>query len=263
MCGSDVAESAGCRGAVPRQTLDIEAAEKAASEFLAALGIAVDGDVLRDTPRRMALAYAEFLSPQEFTPTVFEPVAGYERMIIMRNIAFISLCEHHALPFEGTADVAYLPRGRIVGLSKLARIVDLVARQPQMQERMTAQVADMLEDILDPNGVGVRLQARHMCVSIRGARAAKAVTTTSVLRGEMLRNPAFRLEWLIQTSQGRPSYEYTSVLAAHDGMMPDELQHRCAAPVRECTPATAPGRGVRKRARSLMASSGNGHRLRA
>jgi GTP cyclohydrolase I len=195
----------------------LDAAQRAAAAFLEALGVEIDGDVLRETPRRMALAYAEFLTPHEFVPTVFEPVAGYERMIMMRNVPFVSLCEHHALPFEGTADVAYLPRDRVAGLSKLVRVVDFAARRPQMQERLTTQVADLLEQILDPYGVAVRLQARHMCVSIRGVRAAGAVTVTSVLRGQILQDPVLRLEWLIQCTQARLAYDCMPVQEANDG----------------------------------------------
>jgi len=163
--------------------VDVEAAEAAARDLIRALGMDPDEPSLRRTPARIARAYAELLSPQEFELTTFANGEGYDELVIATDIPFTSICEHHLLPFSGTATVGYLPKDRIVGLSKLARVVDRFARRPQVQERMTKQIADWLDDLLDPRGVGVVLTAEHSCMSLRGIRARGSRTVTSAHTG--------------------------------------------------------------------------------
>lgn len=184
---------------------DLDAATKAAGEFLRGLGIDPDDPAtpdLAETPRRLALAYAELLDVPEFDFTTFANTEGYDELVLVREIPFQSVCEHHLLPFTGVAHVGYLPRGRIVGLSKLARTVDHFARRPQTQERLTMQVADLLEDQLSPRGVGVLLVAEHTCMTLRGARAPGSATTTSSLRGHLRENAAARAEFLTLVNGG-------------------------------------------------------------
>ena len=163
--------------------VDVEAAEAAARDLIRALGMDPDEPSLRRTPARIARAYAELLSPQEFELTTFANGEGYDELVIATDIPFTSICEHHLLPFSGTATVGYLPKDRIVGLSKLARVVDRFARRPQVQELMTKQIADWLDDLLDPRGVGVVLTAEHSCMSLRGIRARGSRTVTSAHTG--------------------------------------------------------------------------------
>jgi GTP cyclohydrolase I len=165
------------------QVVDVEAAETAARDLIRALGMDPDEPSLRRTPARIARAYAELLSPQEFELTTFANGEGYDELVVATDIPFTSICEHHLLPFTGTATVGYLPKDRIVGLSKLARVVDRFARRPQVQERMTKQVADWLDDLLEPRGVGVVLTAEHSCMSLRGIRARGSRTVTSAHTG--------------------------------------------------------------------------------
>jgi len=186
---------------------DLDAAEAAAGLFLQALGVqtadpAGRGD-LALTPRRFATAYAELLSPRSFDFTTFANTERYDELVLVRDIEFASVCEHHLLPFVGVAHVAYLPADRIVGLSKLPRLVEHYARRPQTQERLTTQVADGLEEHLDPRGVGVVLEAEHTCMSLRGARARGARTTTSALRGLVRSDPSSRAEFLTLTGGAR------------------------------------------------------------
>src|SRR6478672_1242271 len=172
--------------ALPQGTgMDLAAAERAAAAFLDALGATTPAD----TPGRMARAYAELLSPRLFDLTTFPNDEGYDELVLVRDIPVRSVCEHHMLPFVGVAHVGYLPADRIVGLSKLARTVDHHARQVQVQERLTVQVGDWLSEHLAPKGVGVVLEAEHMCMSLRGAKAAGARTVTSSLHG-LLRDDA-------------------------------------------------------------------------
>ena len=154
-----------------------------------------DREGLVDTPRRYEAFLEEFLSPDEFKPTVFTN-EGYSEMIVERNITFYSMCEHHLLPFFGTATVAYIPDDKIIGLSKLARTVDHFSRRLQNQERVTTQIADFLQKELSPKGVGVVLNARHLCMEMRGIKKPNAVTTTSCLYGLFQTNPATRSEFL-------------------------------------------------------------------
>ena len=169
--------------------VDLAAAERAVRDLLVALGRDPSSEHLRDTPRRVALAYEELLTPQPFVATTFPNDEGYDGLVLERDIPFSSLCEHHMLPFVGVAHVGYLPADRIVGLSKLARLVEHLARGLQVQERLTVQIGDWLSEHLAPKGVGVVLEAEHMCMSLRGARAAGARTVTSSLHG-LLRDDA-------------------------------------------------------------------------
>ena len=179
----------------PRR-IDLPAAERAAAALLEALGADVRSDHLRETPRRVAKAYAEMLSPAPFNATSFPNDESYDELVLVRDIPFQSLCAHHLLPFHGTAHVAYLPGERIVGLSKLGRVVDLFAHDLQVQERLTTQVADWLEANLAPRGVGVILEAEHLCMSMRGAQKPGALTVTSALRGLVRDDQRTRAEFL-------------------------------------------------------------------
>jgi GTP cyclohydrolase I len=178
---------------------DLGAATEAAGEFLRCLGIDPDDPAspdLAETPRRFAFAYAELLSVPEFDFTTFANTEGYDELVLVRDIPFQSLCEHHLLPFAGVAHVGYLPADRIVGLSKLARTVDHYARRPQTQERLTMQIANLLEEQLSPRGIGVVMVAEHSCMTLRGARAPGSATTTSSLRGHLRLDAAARAEFL-------------------------------------------------------------------
>jgi GTP cyclohydrolase I len=171
-------------------------AARAAAALLAALGVPLEGEHRQGTPARLAGALREMLTPPQFDATTFSNAEGYDELVVVEAVPFFSLCEHHVLPFSGTAAVGYVPGTRIIGLSKLAWSVQLFARRLQVQERMTAQIADWLVDNLEPRGVGVRLRAEHLCMSLRGARAAGAITTTSARRGVIADDPARRNEWL-------------------------------------------------------------------
>jgi len=169
--------------------VDVEAATIAARDLLVALGADLDEPDLRDTPRRVAQAFAEMLAPRPFNATTFPNDERYDELVLLRDIPFSSLCAHHGLPFVGVAHVGYIPGGRIIGLSKLARVVELYARRFQVQERLTVQVADWLDEQLAPRAVGVVVEAEHLCMSLRGVRAGRSRTTTSALRG-LLRDDA-------------------------------------------------------------------------
>ena len=149
---------------------------------------------LLETPRRVAASFAELVTPAEFGATVF-PNEGYDELVLVRDISFQTLCMHHLLPFHGVAHVAYLPGDSIIGLSKLARVVEFFARDLQLQERMTVQIADWLEQELAPRGVGVVLSAEHMCMTIRGVRKPGARTVTSALRGSLRDDARTRQEF--------------------------------------------------------------------
>jgi GTP cyclohydrolase IA len=178
---------------------DLRAAEKAAADFLAALGIDLDREERQATPARMARAYAELLAPQSFQLTTFPNDDGYDELVLARAIPFRTLCEHHMLLFSGVAHVGYLPGERILGLSKLARLVEHFAARPQTQERMTMQVAKCLEANLRPRGVGVVLEAEHTCMTQRGIRALGATTVTSALLGALRTDPRSRAEFFALT----------------------------------------------------------------
>ena len=179
--------------------VDLVRAERAVTDLLAALGQDPASEQLLDTPRRVAATYAELLTPAPFSPTTFPNDEGYDELVLVRAIPFQSLCEHHLLPFVGVAHVGYLPADRILGLSKLARVVELFSRRLQLQERLTTQVADWLQDQLAPKGVGVVLEAEHLCMSLRGVRAAGTHTVTSALHGLLRSDPRSRQEFLALT----------------------------------------------------------------
>jgi GTP cyclohydrolase I len=174
--------------------IDLDRAERAVSDLLEALGQDTDDEHLRETPRRVAAALGEMLTPQSFNLTTFPNDEGYDELVLARDIPFHSLCQHHMLPFVGVAHVGYLPGDRILGLSKLARVVDLFARGLQVQERLTKQVADRLQEELDPKGVGVVLEAEHLCMSLRGVQASGSRTVTSALHGLLRSDQRSRAE---------------------------------------------------------------------
>ncbi len=182
-------------------SLDRLRAERAAGELLAALGVDLEAESTRETPRRMVDVYAELLTPNSFNPTTFPNDGDYDELVVARGIPFHSLCEHHLLPFIGVAHVGYLPGERIVGLSKLVRVVELYARSLQVQERLTTQIASWLERELDPKGVGVVIEAEHMCMSLRGVQKPGATTITSALRGLVRDDPRTRGEFLSLTER--------------------------------------------------------------
>src|SRR3954462_13687423 len=187
----------------PSGRVDLAAAERAAGALLSALGADVGDESLRDTPARIARLYAELLPPAEFDATTFRNDGGYDELVVATAIPFHSMCEHHLLPFVGVAHTGYLPGERIIGLSKLARVVDLFARCLQVQERLTTQVAGWLEEHLAPQGVGVVLEAEHMCMSLRGVQKPGARTVTSALHGRLRDDQRTRQEFLSLTA-GRP-----------------------------------------------------------
>ncbi|HEX2410220.1 MAG TPA: GTP cyclohydrolase I FolE [Solirubrobacteraceae bacterium] len=183
--------------------VDLAAAETAAHELLRALGVDLAEEGLRDTPRRIARMYAELLAPTPFTPTTFPNDAGYDELVVATGIPFHSLCEHHLLPFVGVAHVGYLPGERIIGLSKLARVIEHFTRSLQVQERLTTQVAGWLDDQLAPKGAGVVIEAEHLCMSLRGVRKPGARTVTSALRGRLRNDVRTRQEFLSLTGGSR------------------------------------------------------------
>ncbi|MCW3046040.1 MAG: folE [Solirubrobacterales bacterium] len=179
--------------------IDRAAVQLAARGLLLALGADVDAEALQETPRRMADAYAELLTPQPFRATTFPNVDGYDELIVARAIPFHSLCMHHLLPFHGVAHVGYIPGERIIGLSKLGRVVELFARDLQIQERLTTQIAGWLQHELGPQGVGVVLEAEHLCMSLRGVQKLGAKTVTSALHGLVRDDARTRQEFLALT----------------------------------------------------------------
>ncbi|HEX6145468.1 MAG TPA: GTP cyclohydrolase I FolE [Acidimicrobiia bacterium] len=172
--------------------------EKAVREIIEALGEDPEREGLLDTPQRVAAFYAEVFDGLHRDPgDVVDAFFGeehYQEIVMVREIPFYSMCEHHFVPFHGQAHVAYIPRGRVTGLSKLARLVEGFARRPQMQERLTAQVADALTERLQPLGVMVVIEAEHLCMSMRGVKKPGATTVTSAVRGTMESQPATRAE---------------------------------------------------------------------
>ncbi|MGA6209535.1 GTP cyclohydrolase I FolE [Nocardia testacea] len=183
-------------------TVDLEAAEAAARTFLTALGVRLDSEHLQATPGRMARAYAELFTPRSFDLTTFPNEEGYDELVLARRIPLRSVCEHHLLPFVGVAHVGYLPGDRILGLSKLARIVEHFSRRPQVQERLTKQVADWLTQQLQPKGVGVVIEAEHTCMTLRGVQAAGTTTVTSTLLGTLREDARSRQEFFSLTGIG-------------------------------------------------------------
>lgn len=175
--------------------VDLTAAEDAARTFLTALGVPLDSEHLQATPGRMARAYAELFTPRAFDLTTFPNEEGYDELVLARRIPLRSVCEHHLLPFVGVAHVGYLPGDRILGLSKLARIVEHFSRRPQVQERLTKQVADWLDRHLQPKGVGVVIEAEHTCMTLRGVQAVGTTTVTSTLLGSLREDARSRQEF--------------------------------------------------------------------
>ena len=185
----------------PSGGVDLDRAEAAVRELLLAIGEDPERDGLKSTPRRVAKAYAEtmaglFVDPDEVLETSFDE--GHDELVLVKDIALYSTCEHHLVPWHGTAAVGYIPGvdGRITGLSKLARVVDLYARRPQVQERLTSQVADAVMQRLRPRGVIVVVQAEHLCMAMRGVRKPGTTTVTSAVRGIMQTDPRSRAEAL-------------------------------------------------------------------
>jgi GTP cyclohydrolase I len=185
--------------------IDLDAASRAAADFLAALGIDVDGQDLRETQARMARAYAELFSARSLRLTTFANDEGYDELVVARGIPFRTVCEHHLLPFSGVAHVGYLPGERIVGLSKLIRLVEHFAARPQVQARLTRQIAECLATRLRARGVGVVLEAEHSCKSLRGVRAHGAKTVTSALLGTLRADPRRRAEFFALADVPRES----------------------------------------------------------
>lgn len=174
-------------------------------EIIAAIGEDPEREGLLETPRRIAQMYADLFAglyedPRAVLATGFEE--SHKEMVVLKNIPFYSLCEHHFLPFHGQAHVGYVPEGRIVGVSKIARAIDILARRPQMQERLTSQIADAIMDGLQPDGAAVVIEAEHLCLSMRGAQKPGTVMVTSAIRGGFRRRGVTRSEFL-SLVQGR------------------------------------------------------------
>ena len=198
-CGSRLALAAPPDAEPRPRRIDHNAVRRAARDLLRAVGADVDAEALEETPRRVADAYAELLTPTPFRATTFPNDGGYDELVVARAIPFHSLCMHHLLPFHGVAHVGYLPSERIIGLSKLGRVVEYFGRDLQIQERLTTQVADWLQRELEPKGVGVVLEAEHLCMSLRGVQTLGAKTVTSALRGLVRDDARTRQEFLALT----------------------------------------------------------------
>lgn len=179
--------------------VDVGRAEAAATELMTALGLPIETEAMVDTPGRFIRAYLEMLTVPEFEMTTFANDAGYDELVVVRDIPVRSVCEHHLLPFVGVAHVGYLPGARILGLSKFARTVEFFARRPQTQERLTSEIATHLDGQLAPLGVGVVISAEHTCMTLRGARAPGTRTLTFATRGLLRSDPAHRAEFFAQT----------------------------------------------------------------
>ena len=196
MAGDYVAESG----------VDVRASEEAILQLLRALGEQPEREGLRNTPKRVARMYTELLSGYHADPERIVNDAlfhiNYDEMVIVRDIEFYSLCEHHMLPFIGRAHVAYMPAGKVIGLSKIPRLVDVFARRLQVQERMTRQIADLLQELLEPHGVAVVVEGLHMCTMMRGVKKHDARLTTSAMLGSFRTNAATRQEFLDNISRG-------------------------------------------------------------
>jgi GTP cyclohydrolase IA len=178
---------------------DLAEAESAAEKFIRALGISLDAESMRDTPRRMARAYVELFTPRPFDLTTFPNDERYDELVLARSLPVRSVCEHHLLPFVGIAHVGYQPGERILGLSKLARVVEHFACRPQVQERLTKQIADWLAGQLHAKGVGVVIEATHSCMTLRGVGAVGSTTVTSSMLGTLRDDPRSRAEFFALT----------------------------------------------------------------
>jgi len=193
----DAGDDAPVPSAMPPLPVDHARIRRAVREILAAIGEDPDREGLLDTPDRVARMYAEIFAGLHTDPAIHLQktfTQKHDEMVLVKDIEFASCCEHHLLPFFGKTHIAYLPNGQIVGLSKLARVVDAVARRPQVQERMTEEIADLIMKHLKPRGVAVIVEASHSCMTIRGVRKPAAMTITSSMRGGFLDNPATRAE---------------------------------------------------------------------
>jgi GTP cyclohydrolase I len=192
--------------------IDYPAIEQAVGQILTAIGENPARDGLARTPQRMARMYAELLSGYRIDPVAMVNDAlfdvSYDEMVIVRDIEFYSLCEHHMLPFMGRAHVAYLPNGKVIGLSKIPRVVDMFARRLQVQERMTRQIADFLNELLHPRGVAVVVEALHMCSTMRGVKKHNTRMTTSAMLGAFRTRPATRQEFLDNISRGAEAMKF-------------------------------------------------------
>ena len=183
----------------PMRAFDHERIRDAVRVILEAVGEDPDREGLRDTPRRISDMYEEIFSGLRTDPYSIMEVGfeeSHDEMVVLRDIPFYSLCEHHFLPFHGVAHVGYLPKGRVVGMSKLARVVEAFARRPQLQERLTSQVAECIMEAVQPMGVGVVVQAEHLCMTMRGVKKPGSRMTTSAMRGHFRERPATRAEFL-------------------------------------------------------------------
>lgn len=196
----DGRDTAGRRVATPRVLVDRQRIEAAVVEILQAIGEDPGREGLRETPRRIAAMYAELFSglhrdPGEYLRVGFEEEQHHE-MVVLKDIPFYSLCEHHLLPFHGVAHVGYVPNGRVVGISKVARVVETLARRPQVQERLTSQIADLLMDALQAKGSAVVIEAERLCMTMRGVKKPGSVMVTSAMRGLFRDDARTRAEFL-------------------------------------------------------------------
>jgi GTP cyclohydrolase I len=191
---------------LPNTEIDYAAIEGAVSQILGAIGEDPDRDGLKRTPERVARMYTELMGGYRLDPAALVNEAifeiTYDEMVLVRDIEFYSLCEHHMLPFMGRAHVAYMPNGRVIGLSKIPRIVDMFARRLQVQERMTRQIADFIDELLHPRGVAVVVEGLHLCATMRGVRKHDARMTTSAMLGAFRKSMATRQEFLDNISRG-------------------------------------------------------------
>lgn len=181
------------------QPIDTARIRRAVREIILAVGEDPEREGLVETPRRVADMYAEVFAglqqrPEDVLRVGFEE--GHQEMVIVKDIPFYSMCEHHFLPFHGVAHIGYIPNGRVVGLSKLARALEILARRPQLQERLSSQLADAIMTALEPSGVGVVIQAEHLCMTLRGVKKPGSLAVTSAMRGIFKRYPATRAEFM-------------------------------------------------------------------
>ncbi len=188
-----------------QRPFDEAGVQTAIQDLIRALGENEDREGLRDTPRRIGQMYAEILSGLDVDPAEYLSVQfgnGYDEMVILREIPFYSMCEHHFLPFHGVAHVGYIPDGRVVGISKIARVVEAFAKRPQLQERLTAQVADCIMQAVKPDGVAVVVEAEHLCMTMRGVRKPGSRMVTSAMRGGFRKQSVTRAEFLSLVQRG-------------------------------------------------------------
>ncbi|MCZ6545248.1 MAG: GTP cyclohydrolase I FolE [Chloroflexi bacterium] len=186
--------------------IDTDRIRAAVREILLAIGEDPDREGLVETPRRIAESYAEIFGGVQQDPNGLLRVGfeeGHDEMVVLRDIPFYSMCEHHLLPFHGIAHVAYVPRGRVVGISKIARLVEVLARRPQLQERLTSQIADSLMEALEPDGTAVAIEAEHLCMTMRGVKKPGSRMVTSAMRGTFQSQVETRQEFLAFVSPGR------------------------------------------------------------